>query len=231
MNSFHVLYTVNQKYVDICLTSLLSMIKNSALHYITCHIITEGFQKEDYQKLNHFLKQHQNVEIKCYPLETFNIERFNIPSWRGTQISNARLFFQEIMNQEMSKINQLLYLDADTLIISDLNRLKEFKNGLYAVKDIGITKRRCKELGVKNYFNSGVLLIDINDWIDKKSQDSIINFLSNYQKPLLWPDQDILNLVFQEKIRPLPMEFNISDASITYQRFLEYLYYLTRCAS
>lgn len=226
MEELNVLYTINQKYVDICLTSLLSIIKNSGIPYIHCHIITSGFQKEDYQKLNQFIAKHQNVEIKCYPLENFNIEQFNIPNWRGTQIPNARLFFQEIMNQEISKIKQLLYLDADTLTVSDLTKLKEFQNGLCAAKDIGITKKRCKELGVKNYYNAGVLLIDTDYWTTKNSQDKIIKFLMKNKKTLLWPDQDILNLTFQEEINSLPIEFNLSDASLIYNIISECLFLL-----
>lgn len=226
MEEIDILYTINSKYIDIMLTSLLSVIKNSNCKKINCHLITSQFQLEDYHKIEAFLKKHSNVQIEYYPLENFDIEKFKIPNWRNSQIANARLFFQEILNQKLSKIKNLLYLDADTITCSDLTELKNYQKSLFAVKDLGFHKEAKQSFHLLNYYNSGVLWIDIEKWLQNNDQDRIIHFIENNKLPLVCPDQDILNLALKERIRPLPREYNVPEQFFIWNTFVEYLYFL-----
>ncbi len=102
MEKIDILYTMNHNYLNIMLSSLLSIIKNGNIKKIHCHIITSSFQIEDYHKLNAFLKKYNNIEINCYPLEQFNIGKFQIPNWKGSQIANDMLFFESISGQKLT---------------------------------------------------------------------------------------------------------------------------------
>jgi len=103
------------------------------------------------------MKKYNNIEISCYPLEKFNIDRFKIPNWRGSQIANARLFFEIILNQNISNIQQLLYLDADTMIVDDLTNLNNYKilNNDLNLKSIGTNLRKIRK---ENNYNLIALL-------------------------------------------------------------------------
>ena len=54
MERLDVLYTVNNKYVDVMLASILSLIENGKVN-IRLHIITSDFTKEDYYKIANIL--------------------------------------------------------------------------------------------------------------------------------------------------------------------------------
>ena len=69
---------------------------------------------------------------------------------------------------------------------------------------------RLKELGVKRYFNSGVLLLDICKWIEGDYQRKITDYRKkNPNLPLKYSDQDLLNVAIGEEITELPYEYNM----------------------
>ena len=203
----NILYTTDHNYSNITPGSILSTImnnKNCRLHF---HVITADFEEEDYRLLKAITEENEDVDLNFYDFDNFNIEDFNIPSWRGTQIANARLFFQDII--ETSKIDKLLYLDSDTIILDDLMDILNCKGTVGAVPET-VLNYRLKELGVKRYFNSGVLLLDICKWIEGDYQRKITDYRKkNPNLPLKYSDQDLLNVAIGEEITELPYEYNM----------------------
>lgn len=98
MKKIDVLYTANKQYIDIMLSSIISLILNANLNDLTIHIIASGFEKNDFHKIEKILNKYGQVDLEFYQLEQFDIDKYNIPNWRGSQIANARLFFQDILN-------------------------------------------------------------------------------------------------------------------------------------
>ena len=91
-----VLYTVNKKYLLVFLASLTSLLRNSNLDNIRIHLVTDGFDKDDFDKVYEVIAKFPGTKINCYNIDWFDIERFDIPDWRGTQIANARLFLSSV---------------------------------------------------------------------------------------------------------------------------------------
>lgn len=203
----NVLYTANHKYVEIMATSLLSLIMNNSKLKLNFHIITSGFTETDYILINNIIKNNENVNVRYYKLEDYDISKYEIPDWKGTQISNARLFFQDII--DIDNLDKLLYLDSDTIVVGDLEGIKEFKKSINAVKET-ILNYRLKDLGVEKYYNSGVLLFDVPMWLEGDYERRLIETKeTNTNARLLYPDQDLLNLALSEEIGDLPIEYNV----------------------
>ena len=114
MKKLDVLYTIDNKYVDMCLGSILSLIKNGNIENLRIHIIISNFELDDYHKIEKVLNKY-NCEYYFYDIKSFDIEKFCIPKWRGTQIANARLFWEDILESNLSSIENLLYLDSTLL--------------------------------------------------------------------------------------------------------------------
>lgn len=225
MNKFDVLFTADNKYIDIMLASIYSFLQNSKLKNIRAHIITKGFSNQDLKRVESFINMF-NVECYFYPLEDFNIDKYNIPKWRDGQISNSRLFFQEILKPHISNIKKVLYLDCDTITVSDLSDLKEYKKGLMACRDICCFNHYYKNLyNLDSYFNSGVLFIDVEEWIKNNYQEKIINFIENSDIELSYPDQDILNCSLFEYIEELPIKYNLPPHVYMFNDFFGKLYF------
>lgn len=224
MKKLDVLYTVNDKYIDICLASIISLIRNSKVKKLVIHIICSDFKKEDYEKISRLLNSF-NCEYYLYDIKTFDIEKYNIPNWRGSQIANARLFFQEIMKNNLNGINNLLYLDSDLVVVGDLNDLERYKeNDISAVKD-GCFKTYVRKMGLSNYFNSGVILFNVDNWLNNNYQDEVVRFLEKPWAEITFPDQDALNCAVGEHIKELPLNFNLSANAYLFNDFWQKLYF------
>lgn len=225
MKKLDVLYTVNDKYLDICLASILSLIKNGNIQNLKIHIITSNFDREDYQKLDSILSKY-NCEYYLYDIKMFDIERFQIPSWRGTQIANARLFFQEFIGSNLSNIENLLYLDSDLIVVSDLTGLENYKdNAVCALKD-GCFKAYLEKMGgLSNYFNSGVLLFNTEIWTKNNYQDKIVEFLEHPKVEITFPDQDVFNCALDGEVAEMPLNYNLSANAYLFGPLGQKLYF------
>jgi lipopolysaccharide biosynthesis glycosyltransferase len=72
----------------------------------------------------------------------------------------------------------------------------------------------------KHYFNSGVLLMNFDNWsVNNKniSRDKIANYLLNMQKQNAFQvlDQDILNVIFNSKKLTLSQQYNYYPGAVT----------------
>ena len=115
-------------------------------------------------------------------------------------------------------IKKAIYLDADVILFDDINKLfcqdlKGFTLG--AVKKTLREKTReiwYESLDLKNnhqYFNAGVLLINLEKWRNQKIQEKISDIIKTSYDKLRLADQDILNKCFNDNYAILPLEFNI----------------------
>ena len=229
MKKLDVLYTTNQKYRNIMLASILSVIKNSGMEELDIHIITSGFQKEDYKVVEEILGKYPNVKVHYYPMEEFDISSFGIPDFRNTQVANARLFFQSIMKEKMKKMDNLLYLDADTIVKGDLNDLSTYRECTIAAVRDNIKKSTALTRGSAVYYNSGVLFINVEKWIEEGREQDIIEETLRPHRNLKFPDQDILNLAFQGKITDLHPKYNVTPYEFLFRDKERKLFFDKRC--
>lgn len=117
-----------------------------------------------------------------------------------------RLALPDLLPQNVKKI---IYLDVDLVVLQDLADMWAVDiagYGLAATKDLGImcSSRLCKQkiaaIGWKpeaNYFNAGVLVLNIDFWREHNSSQEIIDLILNNSFP--HHDQDALNKIFMGK--------------------------------
>lgn len=101
-------------------------------------------------------------------------------------------------------LHRILYLDPDILVINPLRPLWEtdMQGNLFAAAaHTGKTELANNinqlRLGTDHaYFNSGVLLMDLDRGRDEISPEDIFTYTREHAKELLLPDQDILNAMY-----------------------------------
>ncbi len=124
-------------------------------------------------------------------------------------------------------LNRILYLDPDILVINSLRPLWEIDlNGrLFAaashtgVTEIANSVNRIRLGTDSDYFNSGVLLMDLNQCRKEILPDEVFAFSAAHSTSLLLPDQDILNAMYGSRILPLDDAVWNYDAR-NYKRYL-----------
>ena len=138
-----------------------------------------------------------------------------------TEAVYIRLFISDILTQ----YDKLLYLDCDLIVQGDISTLFETPMADYVISgvlDQGMAYHRkhtpkftnyCEQtLGLtqqQGYINSGVLLINSALWRQQQCTQLCLDALGKLSEPL-YPDQDVLNMVFKGAINYLPAQWNVT---------------------
>lgn len=125
------------------------------------------------------------------------------------------MYFRLLSGQILpTTVKRIIYLDPDLLVINPLRPLWELDldgKMLAAAVHRGVTKlvdgMNQLRLGTSTaYFNSGVLLIDLDQARAKIKLDEITAAIHQYESELILPDQDILNFLYGSEILEIPEE-------------------------
>jgi lipopolysaccharide biosynthesis glycosyltransferase len=207
----NILYTTDNNYAKYTLVSIYSLLMNNPNEKFTIYLIGHQLTNNFFNKLELILKEFNNGTYIYYEDNKICnlLNKLNIPLWRETHVANDRLFFQEIIP---NNVEEIIYLDSDTLIIGNIDKLPLYLKDkpLYAVRDLCSIKylyRLNKRITV--YFNSGVLLINSKLWQEENCQEKIIKMANEYHSKLKFPDQDLLNLGLHNRIGTLPINYNL----------------------
>lgn len=195
---YNICYVFDFKVVRGAGVSMCSICENNKNSSIIFHAICIDLGNEDIARLKQIANKYQTTIIiyivnKEAPiLKNIVVGNFPITIW-------YRIFLPYIINCE-----KILYLDSDIINLKPLNKLFEIniKNYcLLAVPDLEKTQNdRKTALNLKTdiYFNSGVLMINISEWIKNDISNKVLNIAKIYGQQLTLPDQDALNIVFQK---------------------------------
>lgn len=221
---FDVLFTADKGYIDIMLASIYSLLENGGLNNLRIHIISDGYDIDDYKRIEDLITSFDS-EVYFYPLEDYDISKHNIPDWHGTQIANARLFFGDILKPHQLNIDNLLYLDADTITVGNLDDIEMYKDKLSAVKDACLNHYYKSLDNLSNYFNSGVIYFNVNEWMGNNYQDKVVKLLGEDRINLSYPDQDIFNCAIRDDINSLPVKYNIPPHAYMFKGNMRKVYF------
>ena len=204
---FEILYASDKRYFKFMMTSIYSLLENNKNLIINLHIIDGGFSDEQKLELEKMLFMY-DVHYKIYSIDSIRkyLDKFNIPLWRGTEVSNARLFASEIIKDT----DKAVYIDSDTIIDGPIEHLF-YENNDYPVsasREIVIPKHMKNK--TSKYYNSGVLLYDFKACDDNKLLDKLLKASKEKKDLLVYPDQDLLNIALYDEIGRVPFSYNIS---------------------
>lgn len=151
------------------------------------------------------------------------IELSQVNSFEGLftsgHISRAAYFRLDLARLLPNTVKRIIYMDVDLVFLKDIQELWYTdleKLPLGAVPDLGILssdrmmEQKRKILGVARedgYFNSGVMLIDLEQWREEACSQKLLDLAAKQQ--LRHHDQDALNMFFKKRWQPLPLKWNV----------------------
>lgn len=223
MERINVLYAADNKYIKYTTVSILSLLEQNEDMAITIHLICDKLEKNDYRLIESVVANYKNANIIFYdfkPIKTI-IEKYGIHDWNGSLIPNARLFFDEVIDN----VSNLLYLDSDTIIAGSLKDIKKYNGTVNMVQDT-MTKKHWQQLdgNLTKYCNSGVIWINIDKWYENDCPYKIIKTIEG-NLDCKYPDQDIINVALQDDISLLPPNYNIFSTDVYFPMSLLKRYY------
>jgi lipopolysaccharide biosynthesis glycosyltransferase len=198
----NILCSCNDKYAQHCGVMLCSLFENTPEKNIKINLIDGGLNKKNKEKLK-FLIESYDSTIVFIKFPKIDLSKIKIGVHGPSSL--IRIFvFPKI------KEKRILYLDSDMVVKGDVSKIfyEDLKDKILgAVLDGYFQKERYDYLKIplkKDYFNAGVMLVDLIKW-EKKGVDKKIKKEISSEKAYKYSDQDILNCVLYndwEKINP-----------------------------
>ncbi|WP_347100788.1 glycosyltransferase family 8 protein [Sagittula stellata] len=111
----------------------------------------------------------------------------------------------------LSGFQRCLYLDGDVLIRDSLQPLIETDlegRTLGAINEPEAESARRLGLKRESTFNSGILLIDLQRWIERDVSRKALDWLLENRERVVWADQDALNSVLDTDVKDLDRRWN-----------------------
>lgn len=137
---------------------------------------------------------------------------------------SIEMYYRLLIPEILLQYDKVLYLDCDIVInksVSDLYNIDLRENILAVVNDevvsFGQREYVTKILGIElnKYFNSGIILINCDRFIEQKIKKNCFDILSKYKK-LSCPDQDALNISCKNKVLYLDKNWNFQNGRASY---------------
>ncbi|MEX0431336.1 glycosyltransferase family 8 protein [Spiribacter insolitus] len=202
----HIAAATDSNYAQhICVLSTSVLCNSKDPGNIFFHILDCGIKKAE---KNLIADNIRGFSGNVYFLEVDAHQLSALPNTRHTKASYARLFAPDLLPREISR---LIYLDSDIIVLDDVSGLYTFPlDGkiIAAARDFSTSSGERLGLGHGNYFNSGVLLLDLNQWRERSLSDVIKGHLIEAPSAFHFADQDALNITFSSSWKELPPRWN-----------------------
>lgn len=142
----------------------------------------------------------------------------DIPLKRYGVAALFRLSLGSILPDDVEK---LIYLDCDVIAFDDVEKLWQFDLGyniVGAVTNLGHQPIERLDIPDGQYFNSGVLLINLTKWRQHQVGEKTLAFMTEQMERLVFPDQDGLNYILKGQWKHLPLRWNQQPATYSMYR-------------
>jgi len=202
---YNIVFATDQNYIqhlDVAIRSLLENNKNSEFKIF---IINGGIESDEWKKLIKVSSQY-NSELINITIDDFLFEKL-VTNHHFTKANYYRLFIPQFIEK-----GKVLYLDADIVVngsIVDLFKTDIDKYYIAAVENPGFNRHKELKMHANSqYFNSGVMLINIDKWKEFNLTQKVIDFVHNNPSSIKFVDQCGLNAVIDGRWKKLSLKFN-----------------------
>ena len=154
-------------------------------------------------------------EIVFWPVEDTQVAGLRVHDY-----FTSAMWYRILLPELLPDVERVLYLDVDTLALDSIAPLWEVDLGgalVGAVTNVfepGRWDAHTAALGVEqaDYFNSGVLLLHLAEMRRSDTVAELRRVAAERAGQLLWPDQDVLNLVLGRRRVALHPRWNAMNS-------------------
>ena len=202
----NVLISVNKCYLDKAKTMLHSLRRNNS-EDVTVYLINHSLNCAELKKFRNYLQKHLRMDLVVMDVSTTAFDQLPFSNRFSIEMY-YRVIAQFLLPQTVDRI---MWLDADIVIcgtISDFYH-QDFEGALLtACPDVNCEDKeiiRIKEnLGLSKghtYFNSGVLLLNIEALRKTTDLQVIVQTAQSIAPYFVYPDQDLLNYLYSGRVK------------------------------
>ncbi|USS90365.1 glycosyltransferase family 8 protein [Fructilactobacillus carniphilus] len=221
-----ILVTSNQNYIDPLKVMLYSLRLNNQKAAFRVWLLQSDISAETNANLLNYAGR-LNLDLNVIKMD----ERVNLPkSFLSVYDYPQEMYFRLLCADSLpNDLHKVLYLDPDLLVVNDIMPLWEtnLDGKMFAAavhKGLTDIMRSINNLRLGTdggYYNSGVMLMDLDQMRQKIKVKDIVETVEKYHDYLVLPDQDILNYLYSNDTKEISEDLWNFDARKS-------LMYLTR---
>lgn len=198
---------INDNYFEICKTMIFSLIKYNNHRNVNIYLLNKNLTDTKINDISRYVKEmggkFKNVVVSDNDLPELPIviKRFSVEMY-------YRIIAHKLLPRDLDRI---LWLDADIIINGKLDRFydQNFSDKYLVVckdfyeqeEEIQSIKKNMDINSKHVYFNSGVILFNLKKIRENIKEEEIKECLIKYKDDLRYPDQDILNHLYQNNVK------------------------------
>lgn len=207
-----IVFVADNNYILQFLVTIQSLLDNNNENF-TIFLITCGLSEENKQ---HLIKWENNnfTKINILQIDSSELDWLKCMEHTWSRFMFLKLYIPYLIPKDIKKI---IYLDVDMIIVDNITNLFNITINDYALAAVEDTpdciqhKRRCNIPENSPYINSGVMVLNLEMWRQAAENDLFWKFIKENSNKFTINDQDVINYIFQNKIKTIPLRFNVTN--------------------
>lgn len=208
----NVCFTIEKGYAQHVCVAISSMLKNNLRAFFSIYIFSLGLSKSLKASIQSALSDHPIHDLLFIDADNRLVKDFKV-TLHASSVNYLRLFIPSLLPQ----LDKILYLDCDIIVRASLLELYEadVDNVLFAaVPHPNAERSVVLGIGENDYFNSGVLLLNLAKWRNENATSLLRDFILRYPSKIHYWDQDALNAVYSTRYLRLGEKWNFVNSNV-----------------
>lgn len=205
-DNIHIAASCDDNYVQHLGVMLHSLLRNvNQPDAVVLHVINAGINLENLALLTELVEKHG---ARLNVIHADDSRYKDLPVFHYGPAVYQRISLPILLNETISKV---IYLDSDIVVqgdISELWRMPLHGQPVGAVENLSPTAHQDIGLPRKDYFNSGVLVMNLELWRNEQIANRVLSSISSIIETVRFVDQCGLNLALQGRWKRLPLKWN-----------------------
>lgn len=223
--NINILICADHGFVMPCGVALKSICANNTENNICVYLITdESFTEQDRQDITDIVKSYNKDNTVSFLIATDDL--MSAWSWHKNNYYPKQVFYRLLCTDLLPEtIDRILYVDCDVIVRCSLTELWGMDlndSPLAACPDASELGFRLGFTEDDEYYNSGVLLINIDYWRKNDCKKQLFDFIDAHPGEFRLPDQDPLNIIFKETKKHLDIKYNLQPIAIYKNKYITF---------
>ncbi len=206
-----IFFASDDNYVPFLSVAISSLIEKASKDYdYDIIILNSGLKEENMHKIKEY--EQDGITIKFEDVRKKIESIMDSLSLRLRDYYSVSIYYRLFIPSLYPEYNKAIYLDADIVLVDDISKMYNEDLTGYIVgavtDDVVMGHETFREYSKKmiglepsKYFNSGVLLMNLEEFRKEKIEEKFLHLLEKYNFDVICPDQDYLNFLCKGRVK------------------------------
>lgn len=217
-NEIPVFFASDDNYIPCLAVAIHSLEKNAnKKNNYKLIILHSGMSEKGKQEIKEF--EQENIKIDFKDISNIENDLKDDLALRLRDYYSSTIYYRIFIGSLFPEYHKAVYIDSDVVLLDDIANLynTDLEGNIIGAIPDGVVhdSKKLQDYvevndGVENkkYFNSGVLVIDLDKFRETRVEERFVRILTKYNCDTIAPDQDYLNILCKDKVKYLPLSWD-----------------------